>query len=167
MIKAHNDSGNGASDPQDPYQILLPQGKGFDLVVDNAKSHSNFAMEWTRRSRPSLLSGETEMDREFRLRFEALCEDHDEQPTRRPLHPNASFPPANERRRRAPIVEPCAFDRWGASSDSEISYNHDETDVTEEKPPSRQQSLAPQRPCRRMSVDAEALSSLIASMETS
>ena len=145
--------------------MLLPSGIGLDIINDNARTHSRFSMESARRSKRSILSSETEADRQFHIRFEAICEDYD-QPIRRPqLHANASFPPAKEpRHRQSP--ETISFDRWGGTSDSEISYVRDDMECCDSSP-SRPMAIrdAPQRPSRRKSADADALSALIASMQ--
>lgn len=153
---------------QDPFQNLLPDGIELDLVVDNAKSHNSFSMEFTRRSRRTLLSKETEGDRYLRFRFDSICENF-ERPTTsttatRRLHANASFPPPNEPRRRPPI-ETNSFDRWASSSDSEISYNHDESALLMQDGPQQPASSNAQRPARKRSADADALSALIATMQ--
>ena len=151
---------------QGTYQTLLPSGIGLNVINDNARTHSSFSMESARRSMRSIFSSETEADRQFHFRFEAICEDYDQPMRRLQLHPNASFPPANEPRRRI-SPEIISFDRWGGSSDSEISYVQDDMDCLDLPPRPTATRDAPQRPSRRISADADALSALIASMQSS
>ena len=147
----------------DPLRQLLPDGIGFDFVVDNAKSHSTFAsLKSIIRTTRSI--GDVRKDK-IRSRFDSVCSGSD-LPVRRPLHPNASFPPANEPRRRPPM-ETSSFDRWETSSDSEFSYNFEEIETNARPLITVASNEAPQLPTRRQSADAESLSALIANMSSS
>ena len=167
MRSTHDNCKGVACNLHETYQALLPISTGgFDIVNDNARTHSHFSMELARRSRRSILSSETEADCQFHARFESLCEDFD-QPLRRPrLHPNASFPPPKKPRRGRPPPETFAFDRWGASSDSDVSSAHDDDECTE-PPRSLAMRNAPQLPSRQLSVDDDDLCALIADMQAS